>query len=262
MTKNKTFAIVLSIVFALVLVVALGHSVFRVGNVELVAHTTTNHLAALTENTVLSSSKLNKGKSVFLLDRNSYINNLEKEQPYIQMLSLEVVYPNTVKFHYAEREELFVINLKDGAVAYLDSEFKVLKVVEGEYATTQQNPVLIETNLNLSSNDVQAGDFLDKDNFFDYLKLKQAYSSIGYTVPQIKAMISSASVEQTQEGDLLTLNTYLGVKIQILNAGYYTAEKISLAYGHLQKLTQSQSSSGAVYVFKNNKSIIESRYIA
>ena len=261
MTKNKTLAIILSIVFALVLVVALGQSVFRVGKIELVAHTTTNHLAALNENTVITDSKLNKGKSVFLLDRNAYIKNLEKQQPYIQMFSLEVVYPNTVKFHYAEREEFFAINLTGGSVAYLDGEFKVLKVVEGEFNTTQQNPILLKTTTNLNSEEVEAGDFLNKDSFFDYLNLKQAYNSIGYTVPQAKAMIKSAEVNQTQDGDILTLQTYLGVKIQIVNAGYYTSEKLNLAYAHLQKLTQEQCASGAVYVFKNSKNALESRYI-
>lgn len=261
MTKNKTLAIVLTIVFTLVLIVALGQGVFRVGKVELVAHTTTNYLSGLNENTVLSASKLNKGKSVFLLDREDYINNLEKSQPYIKVLAIEVVWPNTVKFHYNEREELFAIALNDGAYVYVDSEFKVLRIVQGSYTSTQQNPILLSATIDKSSEQISQGDFLDKNEFFDYLNLAQAYTNLGYSVSDMRSMLSGASVSSNEDGDVLRINTYLGVKINILNAGYYTNQKVSLAYGMLETLTAAERSNGTIYVFKNNQNVLESMYI-
>lgn len=260
MTKNKTLAVVLSIVFALVLVIALGQGIFRVGKVELVAHTTTSHLSGLNESMVLSSSKLSKGKSVFLLDRQDYINNLEKNQPYIKVLAIEVVWPNTIKFHFTEREELFAIALNDGGYAYVDSEFKVLRIEQGEYNSTQQNPILLSATTNLNSEQISQGDFLDKEQFFDYLNLASAYSLLGYSVSDMRSMLLSASVNTNAEGDLLSISTYLGVKINILNAGYYTAQKVSLAYGMLETLTAAERSKGTIYVFKNSQNVLESMY--
>ena len=260
MTKNKTLAVVLCVVFALVLVVALGHSIFSVGQVELVAHTTTNHLSSLNESTVLSSSKLNKGKSVFLLDRQDYIDNLERNQPYIKVLALEVAWPNTVKFHFAEREELFAIALNDDAYVYVDEDFKVLRVVNSGFVSTQQNPILVGNVLDVDSAQINAGDFLDKDKFFDYLGLSEAYKALGYTIGDMRSMLNNVSVATNTDGDLLSINTYLGVKINILNAGYYTSQKVDLAYQMLETLTAAERSKGTIYVFKNSQNVLESMY--
>lgn len=260
MTKNKALATVLAVVFAFVLIIALGQGIFRVGKIELVAHTTTNHLATLNESTVLSSSKLNKGKSVFLLDREDYINNLEQNQPYINVLALEVVWPNTVVFHYTEREELFALSFDD-FYAYVDSNFKVLRVEQGSFASTQQNPILLNNIVGLDEDKIVPGSFLNKDLFFDYLGLAEAYNAIGYGANDMRSMLSSMSVVQNDDGDLLTIKTYLGVKITILNAGYYTSQKVALAYEMLQELTPSQRASGKIYVFKNNQNVLESMYI-
>ena len=262
MSKNKTLAIVLGVLFALVLVVALGQSVFRVGKVELVAHTTTNYLSSLSESTVLSSSQLTKGKSVFLLDKNTYKNNLEKSQPYIKVLSIEVAWPNTVKFHYSERTELYAILLSDGAYAFVDDDFKVLRVSKTAYTSTQQNCITIDCGFAKSSSQIETGEFLDKNDFFDYTNLKQAYIDLNYTESQMKSMISSISVEETEKGHTIVMQTFLGVKIQILNSGYYTSKKVALSYAMLETLDSTEYSSGTIFVFKNDQSVLESMYFA
>lgn len=262
MTRNKTLAIVLAILFALVLVVALGQSVFRVGNVELVSHTTTNHLSSLNESAVLESSKLNKGKSVFLLDRDSYTENLEKNQPYMKVLSIEVVWPNTVKFHYAERVELYAIALNDGGFAYVDSEFKVLKVNKTPFVSNQQNCILLDCGFDKSSTEIVPGTFLDKTMFSDFLGLGDAYGDMGYSLAQMKSMVLSITNETNEDGHTTVLQTSLGVKIQILNSAFYTSQKVTLAYSMLETLDASEYSSGTIYVFKNSQSVLESRYFA
>lgn len=262
MTKNKTLALVLGILFALVLVVALGQSVFRVGKVELVAHTTTNYLSTLNESSVLSSSKLSKGKSVFLLDRDEYAKNLEQAQPYIKVLSIEVSWPNVVKFHYAERTELYAISLNDDAYAYVDAEFKVLKVSKSSFVSTQQNCIKLDISLNKSSSEIEPGTFLDKTEFGDFLNLKDAYSELGYSQSQMKAMISSITTQNNEDGHTIVMQTFLGVKIQILNSGYYTPQKVALAYSMLDTLDPTEYCTGTIYVFKNGQNVLESMYFA
>lgn len=262
MTRNKTLAIVLSILFALVLVVALGQSVFRVGNIELVSHTTTNHLSSLNESAVLAGSELNKGKSVFLLDRETYIANLEKNQPYIKVLSIEVAWPNTIKFHYAERVELYAIALADGGYAYVDNEFKILRVSQVSFNSTQQNCILLDCGFDKASTDLSAGMFLDKTKFSDFVGIYDAYTQMGYSVSQMKSMISEITNETNSDGHTTVLQTFLGVRIQILNSAYYTSQKITLAYSMLETLDPSEYSSGTIYVFKNSQSVLESRYFA
>lgn len=262
MTKNKTLAVVLVVLFVLALIVALGQSVFRVGKVELVAHSTTNYLSALNENTVLSGSKLNKGSSVFLLDRDTYCKNLEASQPYIKVLSIEVVWPNTIKFHYSERTELFALPLNDGAYAYVDGDFKVLKVSQGAFSSTQQNSILLEQPLDKSSAEVRAGDFLNQQDFSDFVDIDDAFLDMGYSLSELKSMVRATSTTTDAEGKKLNLNTFLGVNIQILNSAFYTSQKITLAYQMLDTLTEQERSHGTIYVFKNSQNVLESRYIA
>ncbi len=262
MTKNKTLAVVLVILFVLALLIVLGQSVFRVGKVELVAHTTTHYLSTLTEDSVLSGSKLDKGKSVFLLDRDDYKANLEASQPYIQVLAIEVVWPNTVKFHYAERVEIYALQLSDGYYAYLDENFKVLRVSQAEFNSTQQNCILLNQSLDKTVLDVHAGDFLNKDDFADFVGLVEAYASLGYSLTQMESMISSLSITTDDDGRKLNIQTFLGVNIQILNSAYHTTQKVSLAYQMMSQLTESERARGTIYVFKNNLDVLETRYIA
>lgn len=261
MTKNKTLAIILSVLFVFALVIALGQGVFRVGKIELQAHTTTNYLSSLNEEIVLENSQLNKGRSVFLLNRDEYSKNLEAQQPYIKVLSIEVVWPNTVKFHYSERQELYCVALDDGRFAYLDADFKVLKLVETAFSSNQQNPILIAPNAPIVSESVVAGMFLDKSLFSDSVNLYAAYDAMGYSVSQMKSMVKQIYTQETENGHTLVMETFLGVKIQILNSAYYTEGKVGLAYERMEKLDASQCSKGTIYVFKNKLSVLESLYI-
>ena len=84
---------------------------------------------------------------------------------------------------------------------------------------------------------------------------------MGYSVSQMKSMVKQIYTQETENGHTLVMETFLGVKIQILNSAYYTEGKVGLAYERMEKLDASQCSKGTIYVFKNKLSVLESLYI-
>ncbi len=257
MQKNKALAIVLLVLFVLVLLVVLASAVFCVGTVELVWYNTPNKCATITVEKVVKDSGMSNNQSIFTLDRQRYMQNIEQSDPYLKVLSYEVVWPNNIRIHLMEREEVYCIQDGDRYLI-LDEEFKVLREGLGEYQGGAVDCILIQGRSGVDTTGYNIGDFVPEQDFVDYVGLVDAFEASGMDLVGLKALIHDVEVV----GDVLTMHTYLGVDIEILNSSYYTNTKVSAALGKLEDLEPNEYSKGSIYVFKNEQSLIEARYLA
>ncbi|MBR7091204.1 MAG: FtsQ-type POTRA domain-containing protein, partial [Clostridia bacterium] len=211
----------------------------------------------LTEQHVITASGMSNNQSVFTMNRQRYIDKIEKSEEYLKVLSLEVVWPNSLKIHLMEREDVYCIPMIDNTYLITDSEFKVLRKIFAGSNTMPDNCIVIQGREGYNSGTYEVGDFLPTQYFADYLPLQDAFFANDQDLVSMQALIESASIVD----NTLSLQTYSGVTIDILNAGYYTDTKVRTALGILSSLSASELNSGSIYVFKNEYSIIEGRYI-
>ena len=124
--KNKRLVILLSVFSFLVLIAVLCSTVFTVKSVSLNWLTTRVNFVDM-DNEITANVEL--GESVFLVDKGAIIQKLERKYPYLKVVSAEVKFPNKLVLHTAERQELYSLKIKSNSYAILDSDCKVLRIV-------------------------------------------------------------------------------------------------------------------------------------
>lgn len=147
-----------SILAVIVLLITLNFTLFSLNNINITFHNATVLFADTEYNSIIESGEFETENSVFFMDKQSHIDKIEKEYPYLKVINLEIQFPNNLVIHCIEREPIFAIQT-DTNVLICDEDFKVLEVeTELNYISTQNNCILIE-GITLE-NELAEGDFI------------------------------------------------------------------------------------------------------
>ena len=193
--KNKKLIIIFGIVFGLItLLVILHFTLFSLKTVE-VDFKTENHVFSTEAiHGIKGDSSINKGGSIFGVNKKEITNSLESNNAYLKVINIETVFPNKIVIHCAEREETYAVKTKDHKYFICDSEFKVLYITYSYSTSNQTNPILLKGLENLIENEysANAGDFLKFSAEGEILKsIGQNLLKANKTVAMQKALIKS-----------------------------------------------------------------------
>lgn len=181
--KNKRLLVILIIFGVITLAVILGSAVFTVSSVELKWETTTNIFSTVDSDDIIDAGDFDMGQSVFLSEKQTYIDNIERAYPYIQVVNIETVFPNKLVVHVAEREPIYALkvtdsnNSNDYAYVMLDKYFKVL-TISNLVLPSNTTPIVLEidgsTLVDTEFNVGQVASFVEHytmfNSFVDYVK--------------------------------------------------------------------------------------------
>ncbi|MBO5103028.1 MAG: hypothetical protein J6C13_02940 [Clostridia bacterium] len=255
MSKNAKIAVIVSVLAVIVLLVVLSSTVFSVRKANLVWYNTpTGTLANLSNNMVLKSSKL-EANSVFLLDKNKAIENLEEKYPDMRIIDIEICWPNEVKIHAIQRQEVYAIRVANGRIAIMDEYFKVLNVVSA-FSSTKTNAILLNTN-EYENKYVSKADQVDIFGSKVYTDIYTAFMELGRNLADMRAIIANAEITETT----LTLNTHFNSKILLAQPFANTTAKMRLALKTFDMCTAEDYKNSTIQVFVNNRDLLESRFI-
>lgn len=95
---------------------------------------------------VLNNANIKQRTSVFFLNKTKAKNALEKTYPNLKVVNIETTFPNGLKIHIAEREELFAIHNEHlNLYSIIDADFKILRVLDHqEFYSIENKPILIK----------------------------------------------------------------------------------------------------------------------
>ena len=93
MIKNKRLAVCLVIFAFLVVIVVLTSTVFALKEVSVEFLSTTDKLSGQ-QDIVIESANFSYGESTLFLNRQKYIDRIEKNNPYIKIVNIQSVFPN------------------------------------------------------------------------------------------------------------------------------------------------------------------------
>ena len=151
---NKRLIVLISFFAFIVLIIVLSSTVFSLRTVQVNFLSTTNYLE--NEIDIISSANFSYGESIFFIDREVYTNEIEQNNPYIKVVSLEVVFPNRLIIHAVERNEMYAFKLSDNSYAITDDELKVLSI-KPVFVNTTENAILVNSNLSILVSSVVEG---------------------------------------------------------------------------------------------------------
>lgn len=129
MTK-KRIIIISIIVFVLALILILFCAVFcvRKQTVTFTGERTENTLN-ITDESIVQSAGIRNGSSIFSLDRDKVIQNIETTYPYLKVVQVNIVSAIRVEITVRERYEMYYTDFRE-KYYIVDEELKVLNIVD------------------------------------------------------------------------------------------------------------------------------------
>ena len=195
--KYKKWIILAGVVLGLALVlVILNFTLFALRNVEIEFKNQSLIFSEEAQENIAQNSAIKLGTSIFAVDKDTIKDQLERDNPYLQVINIETVFPNKIVIHCAEREETYAVRAGENKYFICDADFKVLNI-QTNFRDDQYNAILFEglENIISNANRVNAGEFLDFINDGELLKsLGQALLENNKTVASQRALISSITL--------------------------------------------------------------------
>lgn len=170
MTKKAkiiTISIVLSI---LALILILFGAVFCLYKQDVVFIGDRSSTIDITNEEIIESAGLKKGRPIFSLDKETAMNNIERTYPYLKVIQINTVSAIRIEISVRERYEMYY-TYSDSTKKYyvLDEELKVLRIsnIEPIGITKLESSILGEEMLDIlgiTSNTI-VSDFLSTENY-------------------------------------------------------------------------------------------------
>ena len=220
--KKKWLIVALSVVLVLVVtIVTLSFTLFTVQEISVDFRTSTS--AEYSEDEIISSSGIEKGKNIFFLKKQRFTDNIEKTHPYLQVVNIETVFPSKIVIHLRERQSFYAAQT-EGGYLILDQSLKILEKV-AEFEPSRTSPILLPFEVN-----GEAGETADLKllrEFYDAMLLNgRSRPEALSLVKQIEYFESENEVYHNKELGL-KLTLFSGREVMLHNAGYGLAYKLA-----------------------------------
>lgn len=249
MAKLKRFLIVFLILLTTLTAVLFG-AVFRVKKQSVIALGEDVEYCQNLQNEILKSANIKNGKSIFMIDKEKSIENIEKTHPYIKVVQIKTTSLTSIEIKVRKRFEMYYSEV-NGKFFVLDEDLKILRISEIKPEVTNLN-----ANLNITNN-TKVGDFVGS-NFYKqvaYNLFVALYTNAGMERVKINSFINSVSFDEgyclTEQYNRLILETSSGVEMDICKPTTDLNQKINIcfsAYNH-QDFTAEQKSSGVIKIY-------------
>ena len=220
MTKNGKIMIFIGVLLFIAALVVCGSVLFTVKRSQIVWYSTTSALSTLSEEDVLQASGV-RDNSVFSLDREIAVENIEKKYHFIRILDLEVVYPNLLKVHAVERQKVYAIPTDYGDYLITDEYLKVLDIVP-DFTNSNVTPILLNIEL---ANNYEKGDTIEFTRASTFSSIYNAFFALGQDLSHMRAICK----EFVYTNSKLTIKTHFDVDIVLDNPTQNTKAKMQLA---------------------------------
>jgi len=239
MSKGKI--ITLSIMsFLLVLIIVLFSAVFclRSQNVVIVEGSELN----VSHTDIISASGLKNGQSIFMLDKEKAISNIESAYPYIIGVQIKTTSVVSVDIVVRAREELYYMAYNQNYYI-LDEDLKVLNIVHTEPSLIRLKDGAISLN-----DDTKVSDFMGND--YQKACLYQLYTAM-YTTQYIDRsgmcdMLEDVEFLYFDTFSKMVISTDSGVKVEIEDPNENLQYKVNNCFSLYQTLTIEQKSTGTI----------------
>ena len=284
--KSKRLVVLIVLLCFVVLLVVLSSTVFTLQTVSLNWLTTRSLLADDDLDSLTSNVRVPIGESVFLFKKSDLKEDLEKNNPYLQVVSIETVFPNRAVVHVAERKQLYAIKISQENYIVLDKHLKILNIISADtlFAISEGNrPAIVEIdnpNININVGESRTirveisqdgiiketlqfsiGDFLDIENIDNFLKdLTESLLEANYKDQSIRGFISKISLNLNNNEDI-NIETRCGIDINLKDCTEELTTKLLTGIGAYEKLRNEPyfTTTGTISVFK---SLVDSKIYA
>jgi len=233
--KSKRLIIILGVLGFLTVLIVINSTLFTLQSVSINWLTTKYQLQNIKDYQIVEDIDL--GQSIFLVQKDEITSQLEKDYPYLRVVSIETKFPNKIVVHGAERESLYAVKLSDSEYAVLDERGKVLSlsngsIFEGSEAQLGTRPILINfQSVSMKIEDFQVGESV-KSKYIEGMLSSISYSlrETNYTPTTSKGIIRSIDVVSQGDTSEISIKARNGMVLAINAIEEQTTDKLLLAF--------------------------------
>ncbi len=207
---------------------------------------------SVSDQDIIAKANLKKGRSIFMLDKQSAIDAIERTWSDIKVVQIKTTNVTSIEIRIRKRVPMYYIDFNQKYYC-LDEDLKVLNIVENIDTINTDRLIYLNTNKLSITDETKVCDFVGKGdistlayNLFTsmYTRVKVATTN-GYQYADrsdIKAMISNISFGKgntlTREYETLIIETNAGVKIIIADPLVDLDEKINACFALYNDLAE------------------------
>ena len=253
--KSKKLIIFLSILIFLTVLIVLNSTLFTLQSININWLTTKCELENVKDYSIVNS--IDKGGSIFLVDKEEIKFKLEKENEYLRVVSIETKFPNKIVVHCAERESMFAIKLSDNEYAVVDELGKVLSLSTSSiFAGSELSAKPIKVFFNsiaLNSKDFVKGEMIKNESIVNLLsQLSYSLRESDYIPTTSKRNIMSIDVTSLGKSVEIYFQTRNGIRIILKDGLDFTTNKFLLGLDRYNYFHQEGVIGGDIVVWKDN----------
>lgn len=188
---------------------------------------------------IVSTAGLKKGKSIFMLDKEKAINNIEQKYPYLKVVQIKTKSVTKIDIRVRARHKTYYT--KAGTKYFvMDEDLKVLEVSEVQ---PLELIYIKENTLNINSSSTLPCDFvgtkkqtqtlngLFKAMYTQVVKEKDANgNNVYFTRQEICTIIKEVELKSFDTFDKIIATTSYGVKLDIENSTKEINKKINICF--------------------------------
>ena len=250
MTKVKIVLIsILTILIALIAI--LFGAVFRVRKQTVLCVGEDKVYCEELQQEILTSSGIKNGKSIFMLDKQQAITNIEKTHPYVKVIQIQTTGVTSIEIKVRKRYEMFYAKA-NGKNYILDEELKVLRITE----IVPEAMLLDVTKLSITNN-TEVGDFVGTE-YHQEITSSMVLGLYTHALLERSEMIETIKSISFLEGYSLSENytrliieTKTGVKMDICKPETNLADKLNICFSTYNDddFTAEQKTKGTIKIF-------------
>lgn len=204
---------------------------------------------------IVTTAGFKNGKSIFMLDKEQAINNIEAKYPYVKVVQIKTIDLMTIEFRLRARHEMFYIQANENYYI-LDEELKVLNIING----TENEPtqlIKIESDaINIDASTLTC-DFVGNNyhqtatyNLFVAMNTvvtkKEVEDKVYLTRADICDLLSNVDYEETTTSNKIIVTTKYGVKLDIEKPVENMQNKINICFSTIEEFLSSTETEGKV----------------
>lgn len=263
---SKTKIAIISIVVGILAIIAILFGlVFCLRQEEVVVVSNEANIE-INSDEIINSAGFKHGTSIFMLDKDSAINNIEREFPNIKVIQIKTVSVIKVEIRVRSRVEMFYVQ-NENKYYILDEELKVLRILETgideNIEATLNNLIHLNlSDLGITSNTV-VSDFLSTEYYRQVINnlYGALYSNAmfdvdgnGYAeylsrqdmIDVIDSIEFGVDYSLDEEYKRVILNLSNGFVIDIGKPEENLDYKVNVCFSAYNELTEEQKSSGSI----------------
>lgn len=224
----------------------------------------------ITKSEVFSASGLKMGQSIFMIDKDKAITNIEAKLPYVKVVQIKTTSLTEVNIVLRSRHELFYTEFDDKFLI-LDEDLKVLKIETEEPAELVHIEIEdIENNENIEicnfvgSNQERKATYALYRAVLNNVKRETDDKTEYYKRADICEIIDNVKFEQAKTYNKIIITTKHGVKFDIENPTNNLTNKMNICLSTMNKFIadgEDKEKSGTIKIYFNEDNVQKNVYI-